>query len=274
MLAHYIKKHFEDASIKVVTFGRGGENDYIWDISKGFTPPKDAPKLDALINTAAVFRAGDDMMFVNINGALRAYDVCKMIDCAHFIQISSTSASDEQRSLTPNDAYGMSKREADEALLARSYQDDYPLLTIMRPSQIVDAFGLAEKNQPFFYHVLRLAKAGEPVQVFGSMDKARNYLFIDDVVEAIASCIQHKYGGIKNIINPESHSIVKLVETVSAHFGQSQDIQWLTDRDGPMECGFPDPDIFKDDGGHVLKPLCLGDIVARMQYPAQALKPA
>jgi len=259
MVAHYARRHFTAQNIRVITFGRAETSDYQWDITRLYENAGQFPKMDVVINTAAAFNGSSDMMSkVNKDGALNAYRLAAQNGCPHFVHLSSCFASDEQINSTPDNPYACSKREGDEALL----QTSGPLVTILRPSQIVDPQGLGEKHQGFFYHVLRQAQHNETIKIYGDTDRERNYIHVNDLINIIAACIQNQPSGIYNVINPEKQSLLKLVAAAKRYFGYPQNAEFMTDKPAPPICYYPEADIFKNQNGDSIEIKNLQQIVA------------
>lgn len=93
----------------------------------------------------------------------------------------SFKASDDAR---PEDAYGVSKWEAEKALSRLSYETGLEVV-VVRP---VLVYGPGVKGN--FLRLLRLVHAGTPLPL-ASVNNRRSFIGIDNLVDLILACVEH-----------------------------------------------------------------------------------
>ncbi|MBK7184199.1 MAG: NAD-dependent epimerase/dehydratase family protein, partial [Bacteroidetes bacterium] len=57
-------------------------------------------------------------------------------------------------------------------------------------------------------------KENEPLEIWGNENIVRDYIYIDDIVNAITTSINEKTNGIYNIGTGNGVSLIKLAETI------------------------------------------------------------
>ena len=156
---------------------------------------------------------------VNAVGSLKVANFLIGLNVPHIIYISSVSAglveSDELFSM-----YSLSKRHAEDLLKMACLQNDVAL-TVLRPSAIYDFQGKCRNHQPLLYGVIGNALNGEPLVVNGDRDPTRNYIYIDDVVEAIGRSIERIPEGVFMCANSENVSLLKIAEIAFRAVGKN-----------------------------------------------------
>jgi nucleoside-diphosphate-sugar epimerase len=152
--------------------------------------------IDTLVHLAARVhqlrdRASDllaDYRLVNVEGTSRLLDAARKASVRRFIFLSSVKVSGERsegRALTedtppnPEDAYGLSKREAEDRVRASGLE-----FTIIRPPLV---YGPGVKAN--FLKLMKLVDRGIPLP-FGSVENRRSFVYLGNLVEAISSCIE------------------------------------------------------------------------------------
>jgi UDP-glucose 4-epimerase len=113
----------------------------------------------------------------------------------------------------PISSYGVTKLMVEKYIQYYSilYNIDY---TIFR---IANAFGpnqSGKNNQGVIAHWLKKCKENEPLEIWGDENIVRDYIYIDDIVNAIAISINEKIHGIYNIGTGNGVSLIKLAETI------------------------------------------------------------
>jgi UDP-glucose 4-epimerase len=113
----------------------------------------------------------------------------------------------------PISSYGVTKLMNEKYIQYYSilYNIDY---TIFR---IANAFGpnqSGKNNQGVIAHWLKKCKENEPLEIWGNENIVRDYIYIDDIVNAITTSINEKTNGIYNIGTGNGVSLIKLAETI------------------------------------------------------------
>ncbi len=165
---------------------------------------------DAVVNFAAeshVDRSiSDAQPFIRTNyvGTYVLLEIARKLGVKRFIQVSTDEVYGsrlkgfftERDRLTPSSAYSASKAAAD--LLALSYFTTHKLpVIVVRSSNNFGPFQYPEKLIPLF---ITNAMEGKPLPVYGDGLYRRDWLFVEDNCEAIATVMEKgKEGGIYNI---------------------------------------------------------------------------
>ena len=131
---------------------------------------------------------------VNVQGTLNLARQAVTAGVKRFIFVSSIKVNGEQTPLgqpftaldTPNpqDAYGISKYEAEQSLLALAKETGLEVV-IIRPPLI---YGAGVKAN--FASMMNVVKHGIPLPL-GSIRNKRSFVFIDNLVSLILKCIDH-----------------------------------------------------------------------------------
>lgn len=212
----------------VKTAGRN-EADIVLDLMEWNSQPCTSESFDVVIHVAADFGGTTDEDFrraelVNSVGTLSACALAHRVKAKHFILMSSISsffqAGDPYFGI-----YALSKRHSEE--MAQFACNQYNIaLTVLRPSQVYDAAGDCRRHQAFFYLIADRAQAGQDIEIFGSHDARRNYLFLDDLSEIVSRVVERRTVGSFNCSYPRDVRISELAEAAYAAFGTRGRLQF------------------------------------------------
>lgn len=119
----------------------------------------------------------------------------------------------EETSCAPEDSYGISKREAE--ILVQSCPE--PETVILRPPLI---YGSGVKGN--LAKLVTAVNRGIPLP-FGMLNNARSLVFIGNLIDAIAICVEAKHAGndIFHVADQESPSTKELSVVISQAFGRT-----------------------------------------------------
>jgi nucleoside-diphosphate-sugar epimerase len=149
--------------------------------------------VDVLIHTAAELNNIDSMQSVNVDGSLRLLHAAISGGVKRWVQISSVGAYglfrqgwvDESTPTNPKGAYEIYKTQFDDALL-RFQKDSAIEYCIIRPSNV---FGPGMRNRSLS-QMQHMVKKGWFAFV-GPTGASANYVYVDDVVNAVAMAAVH-----------------------------------------------------------------------------------
>ncbi|MGE8189445.1 UDP-glucose 4-epimerase family protein [Pseudomonas sp. NPDC086278] len=115
---------------------------------------------------------------------------------------------------TPVDAYGISKREAEDALIELGARTGMEIV-IIRPPLV---YGPGVKAN--FLNMLRWVERGIPLP-FGSINNRRSMVALDNLVDLIVRCIEHPSapGNIFLVSDGEDLSTTQLLQRVAQSLG-------------------------------------------------------
>ena len=158
----------------------------------------------------------------NIIGSMKVFDAMNKTECRNFIYINTGGALygepeylplDESHRINPISPYGLSKWTAERYLLMQ--KKPYQHVKTLRLSNVYgprqDAFGEAGVVSIFSNKML----SGEPVTIFGDGKQTRNFVYVEDVVEAFKQVIKKDETFSVNISSGKTVSINELYELMS-----------------------------------------------------------
>ncbi|OYQ77607.1 hypothetical protein B9T12_06490 [Wohlfahrtiimonas chitiniclastica] len=191
-------------------------------------------KIDTIIHCAAKVHVMNDTSMdpltefrkVNVDGTLKLAQEAIKNGVRRFIFISSIKVNGEETAIGkpfkstdlphPSDPYGISKHEAEQALLQLA-KDTGLEVVIIRP---VLVYGPNVKGN--FNSLLKLSSSKIPLP-FGSIKNARSMVYIDNLVHFITHCIQ--CDAAKNeillIADDNALSLPQLIKTMRQAQGKS-----------------------------------------------------
>lgn len=159
----------------------------------------------------------------NVASTIRLLDICREIGGVRVVFASSGGTvygipdivpTPETASTTPITAYGISKLAIEKylGLYEYLYAMEYRVLRIANP---FGPFQTALKNQGVIAAFLQRALAGKPVEMWGGGNVIRDYIYVDDVIEALLLAANHEGSGrIFNIGSGRGLSLNDIVTEV------------------------------------------------------------
>lgn len=100
-------------------------------------------------------------------------------------------------------------------------------------------YGPRQRPDLAIHKFARLILAGQPIQVFGDGSTARDYTFIDDILDGVMACTRAQFGfEIFNLGESQTVKLHRLVELLEAALGKKAVIQRLPAQPGdvPLTC--------------------------------------
>jgi len=178
---------------------------------------------DVIIHLAAVHRAEDiELMRTNLLGTLSLVKAiketnpdCRLLFSSSFQVYANSTKEDvigEDFPLGPTTTYGFSKKFEEELILS-NVKDS----AVFRISNVYGP-GCRPFDNSVVATFIHLAKEGKEIIVTGSGDQSKDFVFVDDVVDAFELAVFSKEKGIFNICTGESVSINRLVGLLNKDF--------------------------------------------------------
>lgn len=135
----------------------------------------------------------------NIEATQRMLEESKDLPIRKFIYASSSSVygfcpelpMSEASPLLPYSPYGVTKLAAEN--LCYLYFKNYGVPTISL--RFFTVYGPAQRPDMAFHKFFKLTAENKPITVFGTGEQTRDFTYIDDIVEAILSCIARGRSG-------------------------------------------------------------------------------
>ena len=207
--------------------------------------------VDVIVNAAAeshveksIEEGGGEFVTTNVEGTQVLLDAIRRRPVDRFILFSSSevygtalaSPMDEEHPLNPRSPYAATKAGADR--LAYSYWVTYGLpITIVRPFNNYGPYQHPEKVVPrFITHALR----NEPLTVHGDGHASRDWVFVDDVAEAIEAVITADgakvHGEVINLATGRDLSVEAVADLVLERLGKPKSLKVHTaERPGQVD---------------------------------------
>lgn len=163
----------------------------------------------------------------NLLGAIAALDYCRMRR-ARLVYLSSYMYGTPERLPIPETAplvawnpYALSKKLAEEA--CEFYANSFNVaVTILRPFNV---YGPGQSEAFLIPWIVKQAVTSSEICVKDT-DPKRDYLYVEDLVEAIVRSIPRREGlGIFNIGSGVSHSVAEVIETIQDVWGTRLPVQ-------------------------------------------------
>jgi len=138
---------------------------------------------------------------------------------------------DEAHPINCGNPYARSKRQAE--MLCQAYADDFGVpVTILRPFNL---YGPGQSTQSLIPHVITQAREKDAIRV-KDLEPKRDYLFIDDLVDAILQVIhsEQNESAVYNLGFGQSFSVRQVIEMVMTLTGKRLEV-YCSGRDRPNE---------------------------------------
>lgn len=167
----------------------------------------------------------------NVASTVRLLDICREIGGVRVVFASSGGTvygipdmvpTPETASTNPITAYGISKLAIEKylGLYEYLYGMEYRVLRIANP---FGPYQTALKNQGVIAAFLQKTLAGKPVEIWGDGNVIRDYIYVDDVIEALLLAANHEGSGrifnigsgrglsLNNIVTGIEHQLEKRI---------------------------------------------------------------
>ena len=175
----------------------------------------------------------------NVISTLHFLDACRHHNVKRVIFVSSGGTvygipncipTPESAPLEPITAYGVSKLAIERYLHLHShlYGLDYVVLRVANP---YGPYQTAKKGQGVIAAFISNALRGEPLEIWGDGSVVRDYLHVDDVVNAIQLAMNYSgASGIFNIGSGHGHSISEIASIIERVIGHPVQRSYLAAR--------------------------------------------
>jgi len=195
-----------------------------------------------LINTTTPANANVDKIAElnsNVVSTLHLLDACRETAVKRIIFVSSGGTvygipnevpTPETAATNPITAYGISKLTIEKYL--RLYEHLYGLqYRVLRVANPYGPYQTAQGNQGVIAAFVRRVLAGKPIEIWGDGSVTRDYIYIDDVVEALELASIHVGSGrIFNIGCGEGRTLSAIVAAIERQLEKDISIQYRPGR--------------------------------------------
>ena len=131
-------------------------------------------------------------------------------------------AIDEGTPLTPRSYYGLAKITAEWILQRVCEQGGAESLCLVRPATVYGPGDVAGAYGPSGF--LESAVAGRPITLWGDGSELREFLFVDDVGEAVARLALGDHAGPVNLASGRSYRFTDALEAVRSAVGRLPEV--------------------------------------------------
>ena len=171
----------------------------------------------------------------NVLPSLALFDLCRKLRVKRIVFLSSggtvygraaTVPTPETASTEPIAAYGISKLMIEKylALHEHLHKIDYRILRVTNP---FGPFQTAIKNQGIIATLIARGLKDEPIEIWGDGSAVRDFVYIDDVIDALELASRDKSDfRIFNIGCGEGHSLRDIVGRIQRLLGKELKIVW------------------------------------------------
>lgn len=195
--------------------------------------------LAAQISVDRSIHSPQETIDININGTLNILQLCRKhkvkLIFASTSEVYGTSQKDKMDELHPLDAqspYGASKVAADR--LCKSYIDSYGMKIVILRN--FNTFGPYQNDDSYGGVIARFTKAalnGENLNIFGSGRQERDYMWVDDAVDAYIKLINQS--GVYNAGSGDTIKVNRIAELIKKFSNSKSRILHVSGRPGEVQ---------------------------------------
>ena len=133
---------------------------------------------------------------------------------------------------SPNDKFaGWAKRIGELQAEAYAIQYGSNNISIVRPANIFGKYDNFNKvNSMVVPSLIRKAQENDVLEVWGDGTPIRDFIFADDVAQAMIQCVEKKVTEPINLGSGKGFTIKEVVEMVVKHSGKNLEVKWLSDK--------------------------------------------
>lgn len=144
--------------------------------------------------------------------------------------IPSVVPTPEHASLDPITAYGISKLAIEKylALYYHLYGIDFRILRVANP---YGPYQTSIRNQGVIAAFLHRALENKPIELWGDGSVTRDYIYVDDVIDALEAAAVHTgEQRIFNIGSGEGRSLLEIIDVIQKQLNMKLDIRYFEGR--------------------------------------------
>ncbi|MCU1279201.1 MAG: Epimerase, partial [bacterium] len=188
---------------------------------------------------------------VNIEGTLNLLEACRAHDVRRFVFASSSSVygahnqvpfRERDPAVRPASPYAASKRAGE--LFCSNYSDLYAIATTAL--RFFTVYGPRQRPEMAIHKFARLIAEGKPLPFYGDGSSARDYTFIDDIIDGVVAAIDRcgmGNGGAHRVYNlggSRTTTLAQLVALLEAGVGRKAILDRQPDQPGDVPITFAD----------------------------------
>ena len=185
---------------------------------------------------------------VNIEGTLNLLEACRAHGVQRFVFASSSSVygahnavpfAERDPAVRPASPYAASKRAGE--LFCSNYSDLYGIATTAL--RFFTVYGPRQRPEMAIHKFARLIRDGKPVPFYGDGSSARDYTFIDDIIDGVVASIDRCQGGAHRVYNlggSRTTTLRRLVELIEGGVGKKAILERQPDQPGDVPITYAD----------------------------------
>lgn len=163
---------------------------------------------------------------VNVEGTVNILEAARQTGVKKLILASSSSVygvnskvpfSESDPIFSPISPYAASKLACES--LGHVYHHLYGLDVVML--RFFTVYGPRQRPDLAIHKFARLIQAGKPIPVFGDGSTARDYTYIEDIVQGIIACTRNSFGfEVFNLGESQTVTLARLIEVLESALGK------------------------------------------------------
>jgi UDP-glucuronate 4-epimerase len=185
---------------------------------------------------------------VNIEGTLELLEACRVHDVRRFVFASSSSVygahnevpfRETDPAVRPASPYAASKRAGE--LFCSNYSDLYGIATTAL--RFFTVYGPRQRPEMAIHKFARLIAEGRPLPFYGDGSTARDYTFIDDIIDGVVASVDHCEGGAHRVYNlggSRTTTLAQLVALLETNLGKQAQLDRQPDQPGDVPITYAD----------------------------------
>lgn len=197
---------------------------------------KEIKEIDFVFHLAAIsfvpFATKNPRLAYEINtfGTLNILELCRLNNAKLIFPSSYIYGTpkylpiDEKHPINPQNTYAKSKFLAEE--LIKAYEEDYGLKSIIL--RFFNIYGPGQSNIFLISKIVSQLKKGKIV--LDDPKPKRDFVYIQDAINAYIKAMAYKKSGIFNIGSGKSHSVDEIVKKVIEIYGKEVKVKYLQKR--------------------------------------------
>jgi UDP-glucuronate 4-epimerase len=240
------------------------------DIQKALASGEGAP--DVVVHLAALAGVRPSLLEperfhdVNVMGSVRLFEACRAAGIARVVFASSSSVYGQDSAVPfkeqdpcgrPLSPYAASKR-AGELIAWNAHHLYGPAMSCLR---FFTVFGPRQRPDLAIHKFVSAMSRGEPIELYGDGSTARDYTYIDDIIDGVVAAIDRQVGQatgaadfrIYNLGGSRVTSLARLVELIAAELKVSPRIVWKPEQPGDMRHTLADVSLSQRELGYAPK---------------------
>jgi UDP-glucuronate 4-epimerase len=198
---------------------------------------------------------------VNVGGTVGLLEACRRHGVARFVFASSSSVygahnevpfRERDPAVRPASPYAASKRAGE--LFCSTYSDLFGIATTAL--RFFTVYGPRQRPEMAIHKFARRIQGGQPLPFFGDGSSARDYTYIDDIIDGVVASIDHCGGGVHRVYNlggTRTTTLARLVELLEQALGRPARLDRQPDQPGDVPITYADVSEAARDLGYAPK---------------------